>query len=161
MPLQLTDAGDRLEPGRHEATLAEIEAVFVAGFPASTRRGPLFDSFRALRAAMMRVVPIREQWVNGSFVTDKSEPGDIDLVTIFDGETVDALDPASVVLLKGLVADKVSQQLHGCDSYYVGYYADGSPHRTVYLDARAYWESWFGADRTGAPKGYVVVVDDD
>src|SRR5690242_7160692 len=102
MALELRPGEDRLDAGRHAVTFEEIREVFVDGFPGSATRAPLFESFSLVRAAIMRVVPIREQWIDGSFVTRKQDPVDIDLVTVFDGEQLDALDGPDRTLLKGL-----------------------------------------------------------
>jgi hypothetical protein len=160
MPLEFKSGADRLEPGRHVAEMAEIEAVLVDGFAGSTTRRPLFESFAMVRLAMMRVLPVREQWVNGSFVTSKLDPVDIDLVTVFDGERLDELDGPAQTLLKGLVYDKVTQVLHSCDSYVVPFYPSDSPKRSVYEEMEAYWDGWFGKDRLGQRKGYLVVAGD-
>lgn len=131
MPLPLSDDGDRLAPGRHLATLDEVEKVFVQQFPSSESRPVLFESFKLVRRAIQRVVPIKEQWVKGSFVTDKLEPGDIDVVTILRAEDVDGLDDVDTTLLKGLFAAKTTQTLHGCDSYIVTEYQEDSPQEAA------------------------------
>jgi hypothetical protein len=161
MALEWSSEGDRLPAGRHVATIGEIEAFFVDAFPTSTRRRPLFESFKVMRVAITRVVPIREQWLNGSFVTDKLEPADIDVVTIVEGSEFDALDGSAQMLLKGLVHAKVTQYMHGCDSYLMAHYPAASSHRSTYDHAEAYWDGWFGVHRVdGRPKGYVQVVPD-
>jgi hypothetical protein len=159
MALALSKEG-LLPTGRHRATLAEIEIAFVDGFPTSATRSVLLESFSYVREAIRRVVPIREQWLNGSFVTSKLHPGDIDVVTMFAGEDLDALDGPAWALLRGLVSDKTSQWLHGCDSYQLTYFASESEHHSIYLGAAAYWDGLFGHDRDGKSKGYISVVDD-
>jgi hypothetical protein len=62
-----------LPPGVHHATLEEIEQRFAT----NEKRRKLFDGFRkavdALRKAGCTVI-----FLDGSFVTDKPEPGDFD-----------------------------------------------------------------------------------
>jgi len=146
-----------LPPGPHSATAGEIERVLVADFPASSTRRPLFDGWRVLCEAVETIVPIDAQWIGGSFVSTKPDPADIDLVSHFDGPTVDALAPASKMLLRGLVAGRPSRDLHGYDSFQVLAYPNGHPARAEYEYAAAYWERFFSHDRDGNSRGYVVV----
>jgi hypothetical protein len=64
------------------------------------------------------------------------------------------------MLLKGLLHAKLTQYMHGCDSYQVAYYPEGNPDRWAYDAASTYWDGWFGMHRDGRPKGYVRVVRD-
>jgi len=158
MPIAFAPDSDRLPPGRHEATVVEIEQLLVDDFPSSHNRRPLFESWRNVIAAMQRVIPIQAQWLDGSFVTTKEEPADIDIVTHFDGESLEGLDPVDQTLLRGLVGNAASQALHGCDSYVIAAYPAGHAARPAYEAALSYWDGWFGRARDGKPKGYVEVV---
>src|SRR6266545_4725586 len=70
-----------LPEGIHDCTLAEIEARF-GGFQTSDRRPQLWGRFkeflREVKACGMVVVIL----VNGSFVTAKPDPNDIDLILL-------------------------------------------------------------------------------
>lgn len=86
-----------LPPGIHPATLDEIAARF--GTESDLRRVQM-DSLRwmidfAWKAGVRRIV------VNGSFVTDKYEPNDIDCVLLID-ETYPRDAAANAELLIGL-----------------------------------------------------------
>jgi hypothetical protein len=156
--MALTLQGDRLPPGGHAATVDEIELALVDAFPASKTRRPLFEQWRNVVAAIERILPIQEHWMDGSYVTAKLDPNDIDIVTYLDHQDFDGLDDVAKTLLAGLVSNKVSQALHGCDSYWVVAYPEGHPLRAAYEQSRSYWEHWLGTDRTGNPKGYVELL---
>lgn len=158
MPLAFEPGTDRLPVGRHRATVDEVEALLVDAFPSSQSRRALFDSWRNVVAAIQRILPIEEHWVDGSFVTAKEEPADVDVVTHFDGPQLEALDPVDQTLLRGLISNKASQALHGCDSYIIAVYPPGHRGRAAYEAALAYWDQLFGHARDGKPKGYVEVV---
>lgn len=155
MALAFADGSDYLPAGRHRATAEEIKTFFVDAFPASISRPILFERWAVLLQAIERVVEVQAQWIDGSYVTKKPEPGDIDLVSHLDGETLDALPPVERALLRGLIAGQLSKQLHACDSFHIAIYPPGHPARGPYEAALAYWEEWFGTDRGGEPKGYV------
>lgn len=66
-----------LPPGIHDATLAEINAVFGA---TNSRREDLFGKLDQFVQASKRFQLFTALYVDGSFVTDKPSPGDIDAV---------------------------------------------------------------------------------
>ncbi len=63
-----------LPPGEHQASLDEVEAVYGS----STDRRKLL--MRGLREAAnnFEFSGVRTLWINGSFITDKEDPNDID-----------------------------------------------------------------------------------
>jgi hypothetical protein len=155
MALAFADGSDYLSAGAHAATAAEIKAFCVDAFPTSSRRSVLFERWEVLLEAIERVIKVETQWIDGSYVTKKEEPGDIDLVSHLDGETLDGLGPVERTLLLGLVAGQLSKVLHGCDSFFLPVYPPEHPARAAYEAALDYWSEWFGTDRAGEPKGYV------
>jgi len=63
-----------LPPGEHKATVDEVEIVFGSS---SDRRKYLMQG---LRSAVLNFEKsgVKQIWLNGSFVTDKKQPNDID-----------------------------------------------------------------------------------
>lgn len=157
MPIAIPAGSDRLPAGRHEATEAEVEATFVNGFGSSTTRRPLFERWRLVTQAMERLVAVQTQWVDGSYVTTKDDPRDIDVVSHFKGDDLDQLDDVAKTLLEGLVAGHTSRDLHSCDSYLIVEYPNGHLARPAYEATLRYWDQLFGTHRDGDPKGYVEV----
>jgi hypothetical protein len=67
------NASGELPPGIHTATLAEVEAVFST----TPRRRRLFEGLR--RAVQnLQVAGVRRVFIDGSFVTTKADPNDVD-----------------------------------------------------------------------------------
>lgn len=66
-----------LPPGIHDATLAEINTAFGASNP---RREDLFGKLDQFVHTSKRFALFTALYVDGSFVTDKALPGDIDAV---------------------------------------------------------------------------------
>ncbi|HEY4429238.1 MAG TPA: hypothetical protein VGN08_13630 [Solirubrobacteraceae bacterium] len=159
MTLELPPGSDRLPPGRHKATTGEIKTVLVDGFPGSITRRQLFDRWVLVRQAIGRVVPITAEWLNGSFVTSKEDPGDIDVVTHLDAAAYERLDAVDRVTLAGLLGGRRSRPLHGCDSFPLVAYPAGHPGAAMYTLTAQYWENLWGTHRDGDPKGFIEVVD--
>jgi len=74
MPLPDFNEAGELPPGEHEATLDEIEQRFGR---ANARRRRLMDGLRRA-AANLADAKVRKIWVDGSFITNKATPNDID-----------------------------------------------------------------------------------
>lgn len=110
-----------------------------------------------LRIALMSLVPVTSQWVNGSFVTAKLDPSDLDLATLFDGVQYDALVEIKKKAAGGLLAGPRCQPIWGCDSYPIAVYPAGHPKRARFEAALRYWDKWWGRTSTGQKKGYLEV----
>jgi hypothetical protein len=160
MALNLEGESGSLPPGRHRATVEEIKRTLVDAFPGSQSRAVIFEQWSMLLAAIERIVSVEAQWIDGSFVTTKEDPGDVDILSHLAGEALEALDGVDWTLLRGLIAGPLSRDLHLCDSYWVAIYPEGHPARGEYERALAYWDDWFGKDRAGNAKGYVELERD-
>jgi hypothetical protein len=65
--------------------LATFERTFVTDFPNSETRKTLFDNYlRYIDSFSKEITPNFTQWIDGSFVTQKENPNDIDLVTLIE-----------------------------------------------------------------------------
>lgn len=94
--------------------------------------------------------------MNGSFTTDKRDPGDLDLVVeLYINDPEDLHAPALQGVLR-LLSGPHAKPHYACDAYPLPVLPPSSPHYAkVTEQGRAYWEKWFGRDRSGRPKGKV------
>ena len=76
-----------------QSNITELEKAFVKDIP-TTKRRELFDKYVSYSIALKEICNNADlkQWIDGSFVTKKPHPGDIDLVTFIDFSTIDALN---------------------------------------------------------------------
>ena len=81
MPIPPLDANGLLPPGIHDATLDELEEAF-GGPGAGSRRRALMKSLRSYLAEVKQWRMMEELLIDGSFVTDKPDPDDIDLLLV-------------------------------------------------------------------------------
>ena len=88
------------------------------------------------------------QWVNGSFVEGKPDPGDVDVVSFCDYDFLNSLgyerQRLVVQLLNGREATKSRYQTH---TFLIPSCPPGHPYRLVFEQARVYWRTWFGKTR--------------
>lgn len=96
------------------------------------------------------------EWVNGSFVTAKHSPNDIDVTTFISAENVAALTVGQLQDVWELTAGPAPQQV-GCHSFLVVVFPDNHPYRNAYLRNRGYWDDLWSRRRIGPEKGYIDV----
>jgi predicted nucleotidyltransferase len=134
-----------LPEGVHPATLEEVLERFGGNERREQLLTGLIEALRLLRAAGCRRV-----YVNGSFVTSKERPNDIDACWDIDGVDADALDPVFFDFDDGRAAQKAR------------FGAEFFPARLPEgLTGRAFMD-FFQVDRqTGEPKGIIELRLDD
>ena len=128
-----------LPPGMHTATLEEVEAVFVT----TPRRRRLFEGLQRV-VQNLYAAGVRRVFIDGSFVTTKADPNDIDGCWEWTEEVhLDLLDP---VLLDFAQARRAMRDKYGVDFFLATWVEAGSG--LTFLD-------FFQRNRTDDPKGIV------
>jgi len=74
MSIPALQANGELPPGEHQASLNEVEAVYGSS---TDRRKLLMQGLREA-ASNFELSGVKTLWIDGSFITDKEEPNDID-----------------------------------------------------------------------------------
>jgi hypothetical protein len=99
-----------LPPGVHEATLEEIEDAFGKN---SDRRVELFEKLRQFVAEVLSLMVPVTIYVDGSFVSDKPFPGDVDAVLEYDSDgLVKLMCHASRRTIIDLASAKTRYEIH-------------------------------------------------
>jgi hypothetical protein len=138
-------AGGLLPQGVHPATLEEVLERFGGNERREQLLTGLVEALRLLRAAGCRRV-----YINGSFVTSKERPNDIDGCWDIEGVDADALDPVFFDFDDGRAAQKAR---FGAE-FFPAQVPEG-------LTGRAFLD-FFQVDRqTGEPKGIIELRLDD
>lgn len=146
-----------LDAGLHEMAIDQIEEDFVTQFPHSSTRKAIIEGYKKHSSELKDVVKEYVQFIDGSFVTNKNDPGDIDLVCFMDGDMLDALPPAEQHKLMQLLSGPATKAGYMCDAYYCISYPDTHPKFPATRSQRKYWMGEFGFDRSDVPKGIVVL----
>jgi len=141
-----------LLPGLHKFTLQELYDLAVRPFADDAQRAVLFQKFRAWESAFSASGVSGKMWVDGSFLTQKPNPDDIDCV-LWSPSWIDTANDTSAnrATLSRLFDHSSAKTLYGLDLY-VEYPAADLLHR------EAYWKGFFGYchDRVTA-KGFAEV----
>jgi hypothetical protein len=75
--------------GLHPMSVAEIRGMCVGAFPLSNTRDEIMRGLETLVGALAGVQVPTEVWVDGSFLTQKVNPEDVDVVLCMQGEAYD------------------------------------------------------------------------
>ncbi len=134
-----------LPEGVHPATLEEV----LERFGGNERRNQLLTGFiEALRR--LRAAGCRRVYVNGSFVTSKERPNDIDACWDIEGVDADALDPVFFDFSDGRAAQKAR--------FGAEFFPAQAPEG---LTGRAFLDFFRVDKQTGEPKGIIELRLDD
>ena len=158
-----------LPEGVYDCTEASIEEVFVSRFPESLVRSELYSGFKSLRTLARNVSPPATQWVDGSFVTTKQDPDDVDVLSFVDYDTLERLPREQIGQVYELLgAGDETKRKFRCHTYLERSCSPGHPHYRFFERERLYWLRWFGTTREatledgttlpGKPKGFVQIT---
>ena len=128
-----------LPVGEHVATWEEVLERF--GWN-EKRRGLLDGLAEALD--LLASAGCQRVWINGSFVTAKDEPGDVDVCWDTEGVDLDRIDPIFLDVSRGRAAQK---ERFGCEFL---------PNATEAISGLVFAE-FFQNERDGSRKGIVIL----
>ncbi|MDU5948073.1 MAG: hypothetical protein E6Z15_13595 [Paenibacillus macerans] len=139
-----------LTPGIHTYNLSEFELQFVRDFSTSVRRSVVYHHFKQWIEQLLKILPPRYVWLDGSFLTQKVDPNDIDLVVFYYPEDIQNGEQAT--MLKHLI-QSVSRR-YDCDAYFCLSFEHWGPQQLAALPdqntkiMQTYWVGQFSFDRS-------------
>jgi hypothetical protein len=101
-----------------------------------------------------------ELWIDGSFLTEKIDPPDIDFVVALSETFLNVATPEQLAIVNWLCEDNTqpAKTLLSCDSYAHYKQIPGDPGYGDYLVVDAHWKKHFGTSREHQPKGIAVIA---
>lgn len=141
-----------LPAGLHPMAVADVRGMCVRDFPSSTTRDEIMSGLETLVSTLAKVQVPTEVWVDGSFVTQKVDPEDVDVVLSMQGEAYnngtqeqrDMVDTVRRVDLKSPLR---------CHSFVFFEWSESHPLYWKGQWDRAYWIRQFGFSRGSHYKG--------
>jgi hypothetical protein len=142
--------------GFHRLTMLNVEQTCVDSFPLSKSRRALWLGLTTFHGRLIDAGVAGELWIDGSFLTEKIDPKDVDVVVRCSHALYDAgTEPQRVAL--DWVNENQSDTL-GCDSYLLLEYPPDHALHEEGQWAYSYWHAKWGFSRPPEmPKGIVVV----
>jgi len=136
------DIRGNLKPYRKiSITLDEFEEIFVKSFDEDSIRHEIFSQYQSyLSDFQQSITKDFTQWIDGSFVTNKKNPRDLDLVNLLDYQIVEENQEA----LNQNFLSEGSMKKFGLDTYVVRLYPEDHKFHTRTQSDLAYWNHWFG-----------------
>ncbi|MBO9471795.1 hypothetical protein J7355_17015 [Endozoicomonas sp. G2_2] len=141
-----------LDAGVHPMAAADMKPILVDSFTdRKGRRAYLVSRLHAFLEDLVQLIGTTfKVWVDGSLLSSKPEPADVDLVVIVEGSHLNALSVQEKSALREIFVTERQhvKQRYSCDVYLM--LADNA-------DQEQYWRELFGHDREGRPKGIIEV----
>jgi hypothetical protein len=133
--LQFDNQGFLIPDNAISSTLQELEQVFVKDMPTGYRKQH-FDSYLNYSKELKKLCGDIEliQWIDGSFITKKEDPNDIDLVTFLDSDSTKSIHH----LLENF-KEPLSKTVYGVDAYILYTYSRDDKRYFFQQSDRAYW----------------------
>jgi hypothetical protein len=141
-----------LPAGFHPMDLAGLRRMTVDRFPYSFTRPAIMTHLENIVARINRSGIVAEIWVDGSFLTEKLEPEDVDILMAIDAATFLSLDVAQRTFFRGFQTTSLFAT-HKCDNYAIVI----DPSRPDGPWMYAYWLRQFGFSRGDEMKGIVTI----
>jgi hypothetical protein len=142
-----------LAPGVHALTISELHAIAVAPFPSDLQRQSLFAKLTKWANALQAVGLSGTMWLDGSFLTEKIAPGDVDCV-LWNPKWLDPNTITNEVQsnVTHLLDHATARAIYDLDLYVINALDEEVLHQ------EAYWKGFFGYchDRVTA-KGFAEV----
>lgn len=151
----LTEFDPLLTPGLHIFSLADLRHLCVDPFPHSATRSSIMTGLESVVAQVSIAGICADIWVNGSFLTQKENPSDSDIVVKVDATIIDNGTNEQKATLNWVGSNLKNDYL--CDSYLLPIYPDGDPQYVLNDYQIAYWLRQFGFSRGVEYKGIAVV----
>jgi hypothetical protein len=147
-----------LEPGLQKMSTEALMKLVVSGFPESRRRPELWKNLLEIIEKIKTAGLTCEIWVDGSFLTSKLDPDDVDFVVDFPIEVQDSLSDEQAQLLEALSvrAFKKDKKLHS----FVMFTANKDhPDHVPCIIQHEQWQKDFGLSYIKKePKGIAVLT---
>jgi hypothetical protein len=139
------------DSGFYDVPLGNIKEslteLLVNPFDDSQYRELMLNRLLALLEEVSNVCIFTEAWIDGSFVSDKEKPNDVDIVLWYNA--VSSISPRELRTYRELKDSSLMMSHYRCDVYLAKNGDD---------KLRRYWENWFGKDRTGCSKRIIRIV---
>lgn len=146
------DKNGYLPHGIYPMTYNEFKRIFGEN---SAKRKEILKVYEKFMLEIKNTGYFLNHWIDGSFVSKKENPKDIDTLTEFDGEKVDA--NKDTLRIDYLVYNSKSKTNGLCHSWRVYRYPESDKEKyDVYLTVKfRILNELFGTDKNNIPKGIV------
>lgn len=138
-----------LKAGIHSMTLDMIRDIFVSPLPEATERLRMFSKFDQWVFRLRQLNVTGTLWLDGSFVTRKPNPADLDCV-LWNPAFVSESSEEGKIEVRSMIDRAAARATFGVDLYIE------TPLPDKQMEREAYWRGLFGFQHDGkSAKGFV------
>ena len=124
-----------------ELDIKNLIEIFVNNFEDSTTRNEIYENYtQYLKDFENEVTPNFIQWIDGSFISNKENPRDIDFVTIIDFDVYQKNEQIIETKFRRYGAKANYKRI---DAYTVKNYPENHKRRNITEFDLVYWRGWF------------------
>lgn len=143
-------------PGLSALTIDQIERICVGGFDLSTTRKVIFKHLLHVISQLTHNRIAGNLWIDGSFVTSKINPRDVDFVLCVSSVLYDGCSAEQRSVLDWFESEALRTD-YRCDGYISIEWPTSHPLYAEGVGVRNYWTTFFGHTREGHEKGIAVL----
>lgn len=141
----------------HQLTELEIRKLCVDSFEESKTRGKLMDVLSQACDKLGSVKICGDLWIDGSFMTKKIAPSDLDLLLVVPAHLLNASSPEMRDVLDWFESETTHRAI-GLHGVVVPQFSKSSPMWALWNRDKTYWEKKFGTGHDDStPKGVAVI----
>lgn len=148
--------GPLFPAGLHAITPDELYKICVEAFPLSVTRKPIFTNLLEVIQSLTARSIFGDLWIDGSYVTTKFNPRDVDLVLCVSSNLYDNCSTEQLAVFEWFESDALHTD-YRCDGYISIEWPQGDPLYASGVATRDYWSNLFGHTRDGFEKGIPVI----
>ena len=143
-----------------ELDYIDFKQYFVDSFINSQTRNQIIENYEKFIDDFSKEVTENfVQWIDGSFVSNKENPKDIDFVSLIDFKTYEEKEQLIEAKFR-LQGARVNYDL--IDAYSIKVYPEGHKRRNITEFDKLYWQNWFSQTKKNRlkkkfPKGYIEI----
>ena len=124
-----------------QLNLTDFQNHFVDNFPESGTRKQIFENFLSyIQDFQKDIIVSFKMWINGSYVTRKLNPRDIDFVIFIPYD----IYRANEQMIQAKYKTEGAEQFFSVDAYTIEVYPESHNKFMFTQSDTAYWRSWFG-----------------
>jgi hypothetical protein len=144
-----------LSAGFHHLGVRALRTLCVASFPLSSTRAPIMAGLEEVRRHLISVDLRGQLWIDGSFMTQKIDPDDVDVVLHINADEYNNGNTETRAAIEWVNSNlEASHRVH---SFVLFRYPKNNPMHASSVWDNAYWIKQFGFSRADSHKGMAIL----
>ena len=159
MSLKFDDKGYLVPYKRIKIQFSEFEKFFIQSFSSDSSRVKVFENYKKFISDFSnQITPNFTHWIDGSFVTSKINPRDIDFTTLIQHN----IYRSNRELIESNFRLDGAKENYNVDAYTIEILPQDHKKYSAFEIDLVYWDNWFSKTKKNwanksLPKGYIEI----